>query len=149
MEKRIVEINGVKLEIDLRTATRVESFKIGDQVKVLVKQYGESYSSYFGVIVGFDEFKALPTIIVAYLNTESWGSGSPLRFVYLNSATKDTEICAQEPFDIGVEKSEVLAQFDREILKKETELKELEQKKKYFVEMFGRYFPEIEKEKVG
>ena len=38
-EKTIVEINGIKMEVDLRHATRVEEFKIGSKVKVLKKQY--------------------------------------------------------------------------------------------------------------
>jgi len=33
--KRIIEINGVKLEVDLTTARRIDEFKVGDTVKVL------------------------------------------------------------------------------------------------------------------
>lgn len=60
-QKTIVEINGIKLEVDLRTAKRVEEYKVGDMVKVLKKEYGDSYKSYAGMIVGFDAFVALPT----------------------------------------------------------------------------------------
>lgn len=38
-ERRIVEINGVKIEVDMRTAKRVDSFRVGDNVKVLDKDY--------------------------------------------------------------------------------------------------------------
>ena len=41
---KTIEINGVKLEIDLRTAKRVDTFKIGDNVKVLKKEYGDDVS---------------------------------------------------------------------------------------------------------
>ena len=34
-EKRIVEIDGVKIEVDLRTAKRIDTFAVGDNVKVL------------------------------------------------------------------------------------------------------------------
>ena len=37
-EKRIVEIDGVKIEVDLRTAKRVDSYKVGDNVKILEKE---------------------------------------------------------------------------------------------------------------
>ena len=36
-QKRIVEIGGVKIEVDLRTAKRVDSYRVGDPVKVLTK----------------------------------------------------------------------------------------------------------------
>lgn len=67
-EKKIIEIGGVKLELDMRTGktTQIDTFKVGDNVKVLIKEY-DSYKSYAGVIVGFDNFKERPTIIVAYL----------------------------------------------------------------------------------
>ncbi len=31
--KRIIEVAGVKMEIDLRTAKKIENFKVGDNVK--------------------------------------------------------------------------------------------------------------------
>ena len=37
--KKIVEIDGIKLEIDMRTAKRIDQFKVGDKVKILVKKY--------------------------------------------------------------------------------------------------------------
>jgi hypothetical protein len=46
---RIVEVDGIKLEIDERTARTIESYKVGDPVKVLVKSYGDSYNIYPGV----------------------------------------------------------------------------------------------------
>ena len=140
--KRIVEINGIKVEVDLRTAKRVDSFKVGDAVKILKKKYSDSYESHFGMIVGFDEFKNLPTIIVAYLNTGSWET--PLSFESINAKTEGIEICPQDPNDIGIAKGDLLAAFDREMTKKEQELREIQRKRKYFVEMFGRYFQKEE-----
>jgi len=32
-----VEINGIKMDVDLRSATRIETVKVGTHVKVLVK----------------------------------------------------------------------------------------------------------------
>ena len=40
-EKRIIEVNGIKMEVDLRNAKRIDQFKVGDSVKVLVKSYSE------------------------------------------------------------------------------------------------------------
>lgn len=48
--KRIIEINGVKLEIDTREAVSIDTVKVGDPVKVLIKDYS-SYKSFPGVVI--------------------------------------------------------------------------------------------------
>lgn len=137
--KRIVEINGIKVEVDLRTAKRVDTFKVGDAVKILKKKYDNQFESYFGMIVGFDEFKNRPTIIVAYLDNGSW-SDSPLKLEYITQDTKDTEIVTHGASDIGVQKCDIMEHFDRQIIKKKSEIEEMERKRHYFVTMFGKYF---------
>ncbi|MHC4294732.1 MAG: hypothetical protein ACYSTL_04025, partial [Planctomycetota bacterium] len=51
---RVVEINGVKLEVDLRHAKVIDQFRVGDRVKVLKKKYEKVYESHPGAIIGFD-----------------------------------------------------------------------------------------------
>ena len=41
MEKQIVEINGVKFEVDMSSAKIISEYKIGDKINVLVKDYQE------------------------------------------------------------------------------------------------------------
>ena len=67
---KTIEINGVKLEIDLRTAKRVDTFKIGDNVKVLKKEYGDGWNTYSGVIIDFVAFKERPAIVIAIFKEE-------------------------------------------------------------------------------
>lgn len=136
-EKRIIEVNGVKLEVDLRTAKRIDQFKIGDPIKVLKKDYSD-YKSYMGVIVGFDNFEKHPTIIIAYLNIDY--SGASIDFVYYNSESKDVEVAPINEFEVPYKKSSIIEKFDRELKKKEEELRELKEKKNYFLNMFGKYF---------
>lgn len=138
MEKKIIEINGVKLEIDLREAKTIESYKIGDQVKVLVKSYSEIYSSYFGTIVGFDNFESHPTIIIAYLEVKY--DGADLKIVYFNKDSKDFEICPADNGELSFTKSSVVNSLQKQIEKKEMEKKEIEQKLEYFLNRFGKYF---------
>lgn len=136
-DMQTVEINGVKLEVDMRTARKIESYKIGDRVKVLVKDYS-TYKPHAGVIVAFDMFEKLPTITVAYLDITY--SGADIKFVYLNAQEdNDTEIAPYND-DILVDKADVLAKLDREITKKETEIDDLNAKKAYFSQNFGLYF---------
>lgn len=146
-QKRIVEINGIKIEVDLRTAKRVEEFRVGDAVKVLAKKYGDSFESHLGMIVGFDEFKALPTIIVAYLTPSSWEQ--PLKFAYINAKSVDIEIVSHDPKDIGVEKADIIEAFNRELNKKRQEVQDIERKQRYFESMFGRYFETAEAQGAG
>ena len=135
---RVVEIGGVKMEIDLRSAKVVESFRVGDSVKVLVKSYGESFKSHPGVIIGFDEFKNLPTIVVMYLEMGSY-SGDGIKFAYINS-TSEVELCAAAPDDLHYDKSATLNAMDRAISTKERELEDAKLKKQYFITMIGKHF---------
>lgn len=139
----IIEINGVKLEVDLRSAKRVDSLKVGDRVKCLVKSYGGSMSTHAGVVVGFEPFPSLPTIVVAYLDT-GYSSGT-LKFQSFNKETKDFEIVADlDNNALEVDKLHILAQFDRDTAKKRQEIDELEQKRAFFLAHFGRYFTQTE-----
>lgn len=135
--KRIIEINGVKMEIDLRNATVIDNFKVGDTIKVLVKGYND-YKSHVGMIVGFDEFQKLPTIVIAYLNIDY--SETNIKFVYYNSESKDVEICKINDWDIPFSKQQIIDKLNTEIAKKEAELKEINSKKELFLTMFGKFF---------
>lgn len=135
--KKIIEVNGVKMEIDMRTVKVIDQFKVGDNIKVLVKDY-QDFKSYIGTIIGFDEFKTKPTIVIAYLKTSY--SAATIEFVYYNSASKDVEICALNKWDIPVSKSTVIQAFEKEIRSKQAEIDAVEQKKVLFEELFGKYF---------
>jgi len=143
MDKRIVEINGVKLEIDTREAKTVESYKVGDPVKVLVKSYSE-YKSFPGIIVGFDEFNILPTIIVAYVDSSY--SSTDIRFAYINGNNKETEICYMYRDELNIDKNSLVEKFNRDIDKKKQEIEDVEIKRDYFLKNFSKYFVEINKE---
>lgn len=142
-ETQIIEINGVKLEVDLRYAKRVDHFRVGTKVKILEKQsnYGGSTDTkvYSGVIVGFEPFESLPTIVVCYLSVDY--SGAELKFAYVNTATdKKWEIVAAVDDDLPVQKQDVLSKIDREIQKKRDEIMDIERKRDYFLTHFAAYF---------
>ena len=141
--KRIVEINGVKMEVDLREARTIDAFRVGDKVKVLVKQYS-SYESFPGMIIGFDEFKNLPTIVVAYV--ESKYSTADIKFVYINAETQDTEICPANRLDLPVSEATVIDLFNRDIQKRRQEIEELERKRDYFTQNFNKYFADTQED---
>lgn len=144
--KRIIEVNGVKLEVDLSTAKVVENYKVGDPVKVLLKKYSD-YQSYPGVIVGFDPFQVLPSILIAYLEKDY--STAQMKFVTFNAQSKDVEICAMNGREVPFIRENVLELMEREITSQEEKLSDLKSKKAYFLKQFGVYFSNIEKEIVA
>lgn len=137
----IIEVNGVKLEVDLRSAKRIDQLVIGTRVKCLVKGYGGDFATYPGVIVGFDPFPSKPTMNVAYLDS-SYGGG--LKFKAFNADTKDFEVVADlDNNSLEIDRDDVLRRMDREIEAKRLEVEKLEQARTYFLAHFGRYFADL------
>lgn len=140
-EKTIVTINGVKMEIDLRQATIVhENLRVGSKVRLLEK--GGTYSGpevYSGVIVGFEPFETLPTIIVAYVKADY--STSELKFAFVNSKSADKwDLVPTLDEDMPIKKEDVIASFNRQIEKNQAAIQEIEAKKAYFLKYFNQYF---------
>lgn len=141
--KRIIEIDGVKVEIDLRTAKRVESFKVGDNIKILDKEY-DTYKVKPGIIVDFAEFQELPTIVIAVFEEGSWSSAPNISFIYYNKNTsKKVEIVSCSEDEIKVSKEGVIERFEREIQKKKNEYEDLKNKLEYFKTHFLKIYKEI------
>ena len=143
-EKTIVTINGVKMEIDLRHASIVhENLHVGSKVKLLDKSAYGGCQVWPGVIVGFEPFIELPTIIVAYVDT-SYSGG--LKFAHINSKSADKwELVPSIDDELPLAKGDVLSQFDRQIEQKEGELRELNAKRDFFLRHFNMYFEHFAK----
>jgi hypothetical protein len=141
-EKRIIEIDGIKLEIDLRQAKRIEHYKVGDNVKVLKKSYGGKYDVYPGVILGFTEFASTPTIEIAYL--ELGYKSAEVHFVAINDKVEDDRKVEIAPLfdghDLNFKKADVVKALNSEIQASEEATKDLQRKKRYFEEYFAKYF---------
>jgi hypothetical protein len=141
-DMRTIEINGVKLEVDMRYAKRIDDLRVGDRVKVLKKVYSD-YKIYPGTIIGFEPFEKLPTIIIAYVDKEY--SETNIKFLYYNGASTDVEIVKALDGDfLGLEKSDVVSALNNAIEKKELEADELKRKKAFFLENFNRYWADVD-----
>nr|DAJ22992.1 MAG TPA: hypothetical protein [Caudoviricetes sp.] len=141
--KRIIEIDGVKVEVDLRTAKRVNSFKVGDNIKILDKEY-DNYKVKPGIIVDFAEFQELPTIVIAVFEEGSWSSVPNISFIYYNKNTSEkVEIVSCSEDEIKVSKEGVIERFEREIQKKKNEYEDLKNKLDYFKTHFLKSYKEI------
>lgn len=139
--KRVVEINGIKMEVDMRHATRVDTFKVGSKVKLLEKSSYGAANVHNGVVVGFEPFESQPTIIICYLKIDY--SSCELKFAYYNDTEKSKEqwdLVASVDDDLPVEKQDVLSRMDKEIDVKRSEISEIERKRDYFLQHFNMYF---------
>ena len=135
--KRIIEINGAKLEVDLRSARRIDEFRVGDSVKVLDNRGGKNEMK-AGVITDFANFKELPTLIVAVYRAGDYWSKPSIEFITFNSETEGIEIVGVSAEEIIVSRETVVQKFDDEIAKKRDELNDLIIKRDTFVKYFGR-----------
>lgn len=141
-QMHVIEINGVKMEVDLRHAKRIEHLQVGSRVKCLLKKYGDDFEVVPGIVVGFEPFENLPSIVVAYL--ESDYSSASIKFKSFNAKTKDFEIVADiDHNSLEVNKQDILAKMDRELEKKRLEMEEIEQKRAFFLQKFGVYFADV------
>jgi hypothetical protein len=141
-DKRIIEINGIKMEVDLRNAKRIDTFHVGDPVKVLDMSYS-SPKIKAGVIVGFAEFENNPAIEIMVLDD----GYSDVDFDFITVKTeKDQpkyEIVHYNNYEKIFTKSNILDKFNRQIEKKKIEIAELERKRKYYVDDFQKAFEQI------
>jgi hypothetical protein len=135
VEKRVIEINGVKMEVDLRNAKTVSSYKVGDTIKVLKKGYS-GYDVHFGVIIGFTEFKKLPTVEILYLKDNY--SSADIDFLCYNAETEDVEIAPVHPYETLFSEASIVEKLDKQISNKEEELRTLRAKKAAFLQHFGK-----------
>ena len=135
-EKRIVEIDGVKIEVDLRTAKRVDSYKVGDNVKILERESSD-YKVKPGIIVDFAEFNELPTIVIAVFEEGSYYSRPSIKFINYNAKTSEKiEMVPASEDEIKVSRDSVVEMFEREISKRKNELLDLQNQLDYFMEKF-------------
>lgn len=136
-DKRIIEINGVKLEVDMRTARRIDEFKVGDSVKILDRRDGKN-DMRSGVITDFANFKELPTMMVAMYKAGSYWERPTIEFIPFNAETEGIEIVGVGAEEIMVSRDTVVQKFDDEITKKRDELNDLIIKRDTFVKYFGK-----------
>lgn len=134
---RVIEINGIKVEVDLRTCKVVDQYKVGDNVKVL-KKYNAEHRVYNGVIVDFVAFKELPSIVVAYFD-DGW-QGVEIKFETITAESKDIEIAPSLPHEMKLNKERAIDLFNQKIEKLRREMEDMTQKRDYFVKYFGQYF---------
>ena len=138
----IVEINGIKMDIDMSTARRIDEYRVGDNVKVLRKQYN-GYEVLSGVITEFVNFKNLPTIVIAVYKQNY--PGADIEFIYYNAEAAEIEITPCLEHELKLNKESVVDKFKQQIDSKRREAAELEAKLNWFEKYFNKYFVNSDK----
>lgn len=140
-----IEINGVKMEVDLRHAKRIDELRIGDRVKVLTKDYASSFTVHAGVIIGFEPFVELPTIIIAYVPVSY--TGADLKFLHFNAKSKDVEVVkAIDDDELDLSEADVMGALGREKEKLLAQVAELDAKAAYIRTHFRAYWGQVHSE---
>lgn len=131
-EKTIVEINGIKMEVDMRTAKIVhENLRIGSKVKLLVKStYGEPKVC-SGIIAAFDASPTMPSITVAYI--ESSYANAELKFAVVNEkSAAQYEMVPSQDDELPISKETLLKAFDSAEQKAVAALEDVRARRDYF-----------------
>lgn len=139
-EVRTVQIKDFKIEIDEADIPKRNAYRVGDPIRVLTKKYNNEYNSYPGIIVGFEDFKELPTLRIAYVVSDY--SSVEVKIIGYNAKTADVEVAPINPVDneIHLDRQRMIDIFDKKILLKEQEIVELRAQKEYFIKRFGLFF---------
>lgn len=134
-----ITIGEMKVSISADKAQTTHTYRIGDRVKVLVKDYSD-YSVYYGVVCDFDNFKNMPSITVCYIENK-YGKGE-MKFAAINKQTGDKlEIAPCSPDQrIDIEKGDIIERMQAEIDKKQAEIDDIHRKMNYFDKMFSKWF---------
>jgi len=136
------EISGHKFEIEEQVAVRIETLHIGDRVSVLYKpSYGDK-KVFPGVIVGFEPFPTLPTVLVAYME-EEWSSAK-IKVAAFNAETKDMEMVRAMTSASPIDKENAIKMFQSRIDKARREVMDAENQLSYFERNFAAYWQPIE-----
>lgn len=135
-DKKIIEVNGVKLEVDMRYAKRIDEFKVGDTVKVLDNRNDRNELK-SGVITDFANFKELPTIMVAVYKSGDYWSAPTIEFIPYNAETEGIEIVGVSAEEVIVSRETIVQKFNDNIERKRDELNDLIIKRDTFVKYFG------------
>lgn len=134
--KRIIEVNGVKVEIDLRQAKQIETFAVGDTVKVFEKQYNDSYEVFPGVITGFAQCLDFASIEVIIMRV----SYSEVKFenISINSGSTKYVLATFTQYDGMLNKERIMKALDEKINSAEIALETAKRNKELFLSEIGK-----------
>lgn len=143
-ETKIVDIKGVKIQIEAPQAKIIENYRIGDTIKILIKEYSDSWTSYPGIIVGFDDFDELPTIIICYIS--NYYSTPEIKTAYFHEKCDKIEITKCCAYELSFDYEAILDALNNDLKEKQIKAEEVKAKINYFMRHFGEKFAKFANE---
>lgn len=134
-----VQVHGKRFMVDMTGAKVVDEFRIGDPIKVLIKRYNDEFDAFHGMIIGFDNFENLPTVVIAYFE-HKYGDDAELKVVHMNSQSKGIEITHTIAAELKLDPQAVLDKMNSKIAEHRTKIREIENKKRFFLTNFSKVF---------
>lgn len=134
-DMQIIEVGGTKIEIDFSQVRKIETFKIGDTIKIFKKKYSD-WKIYPAIITGFAKSEEMAGIEITYLEIDY--STAKLMCDIVTEESKDivlATITSNEKYMTFDNVSEMLA---RDIDKREMELAEAKSKLTFFNDFYEK-----------
>lgn len=132
------KVGGHVFEISEPQMVRKQVLRVGDRVAVLEK--GSSYTApkiHDGVVIGFEPFRSLPSIKVAYVEVE-YQKGSVKTLVFNDKSDEAFELVAAMDDRGPFEYQKALAMFDSQVADAERALEKITAERAYFIRHWQR-----------
>ena len=142
-----IEVNGIVYEFDEKLLLKQE-VRVGDNVQILIKDsYSTTPDLYAGVVTQILPFSENnPAIEVMYIENR-YSDFEIKRKIVTNDNSENVKIIKTDDGFLPFTKDSAIDMLDKNISKKEQDLREAKEKKEYFIRYFNRYFTEIQGEK--
>ena len=134
MNTQQIEVKGQSFEVQTQAVVR-STIKIGDRLRILKKSTYSDPVVCDGIVIGFEPFKTLPSIVIAYIDDTY--SNIDVKFLVWNDSTKDVEITValDDPFKKNLD--HYATRIEQKATKLEQEAREVRQKLDYMRSKFG------------
>ena len=139
-----IELKGQSFEVMTQAVVR-STMKVGDRLRILKKATYVDHAVFDGIVIGFEPFKTMPSIVIAYIED---GYNVDVKFLVWNDSTKDIEITAAlvGPFEKNIDF--YAKKIGTKIDKLQQEIRELELKLEYMKAKFGMTTGQIVEEAI-
>jgi hypothetical protein len=95
-------------------------------------------------VIGFEPFKDLPTIVVAYVE-EDWLKYE-IKVVAINSKQENFDLIAAVDPDFSIDREVIIKRFDRQVAAKRREIEAIEEQRRYFETNFKAYWAQVSRQ---
>lgn len=134
-DKQIIEVGGTKIEIDFAQVRKIETFRIGDTIKIFKKKYSD-WKIYPAIITGFAKSEEMSGIEITYLELDY--SSARLMCDIVTEESKDIVLATISSTEKYMTFDNIPEMLARDIEKREMELAEAKSRLKFFNDFYEK-----------